>query len=79
LLKGEGATTAEDIENTPSFMASESKCHWYHLDWPRHSATIAYISGNTSMSDFAFLAEAEELMQAALTEAGNDPKTLTEV
>jgi len=78
LLQGEGTTTAEDIENHPSFTLSESKHHWYHLNWPRPSASTAYISGNTSTPNFTFLAEVEELMQAALTEAGNDLKTLVE-
>jgi len=79
LLQGEGTTIAEDIENHPSFTPSESECHWYHPDWPGPSASSAYISGDISTPDFAFLVEVEELMQAALTEAGNDLKTLAEV
>jgi|SRR6267142_295121 len=78
LLQGEGTTTTEDIENHPSFTLSESERRWYHLDWPRPSASSAYISGDISTPYFAFLVEVEELMQAALTEAGNDPKTLAE-
>src|SRR6266850_1157469 len=78
LLQEEGTTTTEDIENHPSFTSSKSKRRWYHPDWPGPSTSSAYISGDISTPDFAFLAEVEELMQAALTEVGNDPKTLTE-
>jgi hypothetical protein len=79
LLKGEGTTAAQDMESQPVFTLSEAECCWYHPDWPGHSASMAYIQGNTSTLDFAFIVEIEELMQAALTEAGNDTKTLAEV
>lgn len=68
----------QEIESQPVFTLSEAECHWYHLNWPRHSAFTAYIQDDTCMLNFAFIVEIEELMQAALTEAGNDLKTLAE-
>ena len=77
--QGEGSTTGQSASTTqdePPHTPSKAKCQWYHPNWP-HSASCAYTT-NASDTDFALIAESEELMKATANETGNNPKTLTE-
>ena len=85
ILRGEGTPTGHNAEDEPADAPTPEARRYYHPDWPfprsskaGPSASSAYVSGDTTVPDFAYLAEIEEALQAAITEASDDPKTLEE-
>jgi hypothetical protein len=70
------ATTGSKLEEG-SHTASEAELRWYNLDWPGYSASSAY-AADLNLTDYAYLTESEELTIAAISEAQDDPKSLSE-
>jgi hypothetical protein len=70
------ATTGSELEEG-SHTASEAELRWYNLDWPGYSTSSAY-TADLNLTDYAYLAESEELTIAAISEAQDDPKSLSE-
>jgi hypothetical protein len=75
-LRTREANTGSELEEG-SHTASEAELCWYNLDWPRYSALSAY-TADLNLTDYAYLAESEELTIAAISEAQDDPKSLLE-
>ncbi len=60
-------------EEEPPLTLNEAACRYYHPDYARHSAYAA----DLNFSEYAYLAQSEELLEAAVNKAQDDPKTLS--
>jgi transposase InsO family protein len=72
IQRGEG-TTGEEFDEPPS----EAARRWMHPDHQHHYDSGA-LAADLSFTDFAYLADCEELLEAFITESQDDPRTLTQ-
>jgi len=70
----EEETSGHDQEEEPPLTLSKAARRYYHPDYAGHSAYAA----DLNFTEYTYLAQSEELMEAAVNKAQDDPKTLSE-
>src|SRR6266702_393492 len=71
----EEETSGHDQEEEPLLTLSEAACRYYHPDYAGHSAYVA----DLNFSEYTYLAQGEELLEATVNKAQDNPKTLSKV
>ena len=73
------ATTGAELED---YVPSERETKWYHPAHPSRNPSPRNLPGafttDIQFTEYAYLTESEELMEAALTDMPGDPKTLAQ-
>jgi hypothetical protein len=73
IQRGEG-TSGQEFDEPPS---DSARC-WMHPNYPHHY-DISTLATDSTPPNFAFLADCEDIFEAAIAEAQDDPKTLKQV
>ena len=74
LFTEEETSGHDQEEEEPPLTPSKAAHRYYHPDYAGHSAYAA----DLNFSEYAYLAQSEELLEAAVNKAQDDPKTLSE-